>query len=103
MLLISLKAGGVALNLTHANHIFLSTYSYRLDDTHRSVQIDYGLILHITTCNPPTDPFPSIQISTIVDPWWSPAAEMQAIDRTHRIGQYKPIFATRFIIEVRPS
>jgi DNA repair protein RAD16 len=24
---------------------------------------------------------------------------MQAIDRTHRIGQYKPIYATRFIIE----
>jgi DNA repair protein RAD16 len=35
----------------------------------------------------------------IIDPWWNPAAEMQAIDRTHRIGQYKPIFATRFIIE----
>ena len=33
------------------------------------------------------------------DPWWNPAAEMQAIDRTHRIGQHKPIFATRFIIE----
>lgn len=35
----------------------------------------------------------------VLDPWWNPAAEMQAIDRTHRIGQYKPIFATRFIIE----
>lgn len=35
----------------------------------------------------------------LMDPWWNPAAEMQAIDRTHRIGQYKPIFATRFIIE----
>ncbi|EWM25491.1 snf2 super family [Nannochloropsis gaditana] len=57
VLLISLKAGGVALNLTHANHIYL------------------------------------------MDPWWNPAAEMQAIDRTHRIGQYKPIFATRFILE----
>ncbi len=34
-----------------------------------------------------------------IDPWWNPAAEMQAIDRTHRIGQYKPIFATRFILE----
>ncbi len=33
------------------------------------------------------------------DPWWNPAAEMQAIDRTHRIGQHKPIYATRFIIE----
>ena len=53
---ISLKAGGVALNLTVASHIFL------------------------------------------MDPWWNPAAEMQAIDRTHRIGQHKPIFATRFII-----
>ncbi|KAF1326725.1 Atp-dependent helicase, partial [Globisporangium splendens] len=54
--LISLKAGGVALNLTIASHIFL------------------------------------------MDPWWNPAAESQAIDRTHRLGQFKPIQATRFII-----
>eukprot|EP00644_Phytophthora_capsici_P015775 jgi/Phyca11/577126/estExt2_Genewise1.C_PHYCAscaffold_1020080 len=54
--LISLKAGGVALNLTVASHIFL------------------------------------------MDPWWNPAAENQAIDRTHRLGQFKPIKATRFII-----
>ena len=51
----SLKTGGVALNLTVANYIFL------------------------------------------MDPWWNPAAEMQAIDRTHRIGQYRPIRAVRFI------
>mgnify|MGYP000296435019 CR=1 FL=1 len=56
VILISLKAGGVALNLTVANRIFL------------------------------------------MDPWWNPAAEMQAIDRTHRFGQRKPIVATRFII-----
>jgi len=56
VLLISLKAGGVALNLTVANYIFL------------------------------------------MDPWWNPAAEMQAIDRTHRIGQHKPIYATRIIV-----
>jgi hypothetical protein len=37
--------------------------------------------------------------SASIDPWWNPAAEMQAIDRTHRIGQHKPIYATRFIIE----
>ncbi len=35
----------------------------------------------------------------LMDPWWNPAAEMQAIDRTHRIGQHKPIIATRFVIE----
>jgi len=55
VLLMSLKAGGVALNLTCANHIYL------------------------------------------MDPWWNPFAEMQAIDRTHRIGQYRPIRAIRFI------
>jgi len=54
--LISLKAGGVALNLTAANYSF------------------------------------------IMDPWWNPAAEFQAIDRTHRIGQHRPIRATRFVI-----
>jgi len=57
VLLMSLKAGGVALNLTVANHIYL------------------------------------------MDPWWNPAAEMQAIDRTHRLGQYRPIRAVRFIAE----
>jgi DNA repair protein RAD16 len=55
-MLISLKAGGVALNLTVASRIFL------------------------------------------MDPWWNPASEYQAIDRTHRLGQRKPIIATRFII-----
>jgi len=31
----------------------------------------------------------------IFDPWWNPAVERQAIDRTHRIGQDKPVFAYR--------
>lgn len=57
VLLMSLKAGGVALNLTVANEVYL------------------------------------------LDPWWNPAAEMQAIDRTHRLGQYRPIRAVRFIAE----
>lgn len=33
----------------------------------------------------------------IVDPWWNPAVEAQAIDRTHRIGQDKQVFAYRLI------
>jgi SNF2 family DNA or RNA helicase len=33
----------------------------------------------------------------IVDPWWNPAVEQQAIDRTHRIGQTKNILAYRMI------
>ena len=53
--LISLKAGGVGLNLTAADYVY------------------------------------------IVDPWWNPAVEQQAIDRTHRIGQTKHIFAYRMI------
>lgn len=53
--LISLKAGGVGLNLTAAEYVF------------------------------------------IFDPWWNPAVEAQAIDRTHRIGQKKPVFAYRMI------
>ena len=57
VLLISLKAGGVALNLTNANHIFLC------------------------------------------DPWWNPAAEMQAIDRTHRLGQRRAIKAVRLVCQ----
>jgi superfamily II DNA or RNA helicase len=53
--LISLKAGGVGLNLTAA-------------DT----------VIHY-------------------DPWWNPAAEDQATDRAHRIGQQKPVFVHRLI------
>ena len=53
--LISLKAGGVGLNLVAANHVFL------------------------------------------VDPWWNPAIEEQAIQRVHRIGQTKDVFVTRLI------
>lgn len=33
----------------------------------------------------------------LVDPWWNPAVEQQAIDRTHRIGQEKKVFAYRMI------
>jgi len=53
--LISLKAGGVGINLTEADYVYL------------------------------------------VDPWWNPAVEQQAIDRTHRIGQKKKVFAYKMI------
>lgn len=33
----------------------------------------------------------------IADPWWNPAVENQAIDRSHRIGQNKPVTAYRLI------
>jgi non-specific serine/threonine protein kinase len=54
--LLSLKAGGVGLNLTAADYV-----------------------LH-------------------VDPWWNPAVEMQATDRTHRIGQDKPVIVYKFVV-----
>ncbi len=57
LFLISLKAGGVGLNLTAA-------------DT----------VIHF-------------------DPWWNPAAENQASDRAHRIGQKNPVFVYKFICE----
>jgi len=53
--LISIKAGGVGLNLTEAEYVF------------------------------------------ILDPWWNPAVEQQAIDRSHRIGQTKNVFIYKFI------
>ena len=55
LFLISLKAGGLGLNLTAAEYVFL------------------------------------------LDPWWNPAVEAQAIDRAHRIGQTKHVFAYRLI------
>jgi SNF2 family DNA or RNA helicase len=55
LFLISLKAGGLGLNLTAAEYVFL------------------------------------------LDPWWNPAVEAQAIDRTHRIGQERSVFAYRIV------
>ena len=54
--LISLKAGGLGLNLTAADYVFL------------------------------------------LDPWWNPAIEAQAIDRAHRLGQKRNVFAYRLIV-----
>jgi SNF2 family DNA or RNA helicase len=53
--LISLKAGGLGLNLTAADYVFL------------------------------------------LDPWWNPAVEAQAIDRAHRIGQSRHVMAYRLV------
>ena len=33
----------------------------------------------------------------LLDPWWNPAVEQQAVDRTHRIGQTKNVFIYKFI------
>ncbi len=55
LFLVSLKAGGLGLNLTAAEYVFL------------------------------------------LDPWWNPAVEAQAIDRAHRIGQSRHVFAYRLI------
>ncbi len=55
LFLISLRAGGLGLNLTAAEYVYL------------------------------------------LDPWWNPAVEAQAIDRTHRIGQTEQVFAYRLI------
>jgi SNF2 family DNA or RNA helicase len=57
LFLISLKAGGVGLNLTSADYVFM------------------------------------------LDPWWNPAAENQAIDRSHRIGQKQNVFVYKFIMQ----
>jgi len=34
----------------------------------------------------------------ITDIWWNPAVEFQAMDRVHRLGQFKPIRVVRFVI-----
>merc|ERR1719263_2162270 len=33
----------------------------------------------------------------LLEPWWNPAVELQAVHRAYRIGQKKPVFATRFV------
>jgi len=33
----------------------------------------------------------------VLDPWWNPATEAQAVDRTHRIGQTKPVMVYRLV------
>ncbi len=36
----------------------------------------------------------------LLDPWWNPSAEEQAIDRVHRIGQKRPVHVKKFVIQV---
>jgi SNF2 family DNA or RNA helicase len=36
----------------------------------------------------------------LFDPWWNPAVETQAIDRTHRIGQTSKVIAYRLLMKV---
>ena len=33
----------------------------------------------------------------VCDPWWNPAAEAQAVDRAHRIGQTRPVTVFRLV------
>ena len=33
----------------------------------------------------------------VLDPWWNPAVEAQAVDRTHRIGQQRPVMVYRLV------
>merc|ERR1712151_947057 len=35
----------------------------------------------------------------LIDPWWNPSVEDQAIDRAHRLGQHRPVRALRFVAE----
>ncbi len=35
----------------------------------------------------------------LLDPWWNPAAEAQAVDRTHRIGQERPVMVVRLVAD----
>jgi SNF2 family DNA or RNA helicase len=35
----------------------------------------------------------------LCDPWWNPAVESQAIDRTHRIGQVNKVIAYRLLVK----
>lgn len=39
----------------------------------------------------------------LLDPWWNPSAEEQAIDRVHRIGQKRPVHVKKFVIRVTLS
>jgi SNF2 family DNA or RNA helicase len=34
----------------------------------------------------------------LFEPWWNPQAEMQAIDRAHRVGRQKPLIARRYVV-----
>jgi DNA repair protein RAD16 len=95
VLLMSLKAGGVALNLTVANEAYLmdpwwNPYVYKSDRFRHVIELPL---------NPWTLTIPYLTCGAPLVFLMNSAAEMQAIDRTHRLGQYRPIRAVRFIAE----
>jgi hypothetical protein len=46
----------------------------------------------------PTNRRSAASCAILYDPWWNPAVEAQAVDRSHRIGQDKPVFVHRLVM-----
>jgi DNA repair protein RAD16 len=58
----------------------------------------YTRCIRFFVAPPSLTPSPCPPLLPVADPWWNPAAEYQAIDRAHRLGQHKPIRAVRFVV-----
>jgi DNA repair protein RAD16 len=106
ILLMSLKSGGVALNLTVASEgmfCFLTCvcrcFAFLARLVVRSVFCFCNVTLTTFCLVRSSLSFYWFYIVYLMDNWWNPAAEAQAIDRTHRLGQHRPIRAVRFIAE----
>lgn len=98
VILISLKAGGVALNLTVATHIFIMDPCARARPI-SSALARPGRMTRRDALSRPPSPSVALRRAPARRRWWNGACEQQAIDRAHRIGQHKPVRAVRFIMK----
>ncbi|CAK9139110.1 unnamed protein product [Ilex paraguariensis] len=127
VMLMSLKAGNLGLNMVAACQVILldlwwnpTTEDQAIDRAHRIGQTRPVIVSRLTIKNTVEDRILALQVTVmlmslkagnlglnmvaacqviLLDLWWNPTTEDQAIDRAHRIGQTRPVIVSRLTIK----